>query len=99
MPTAAAGAAATAAGVAGVTVAAASLSGLPTMHKLFDLPLDGVIHLGCPHAYQFAFEGESEADFVARLAKELGVNVYLGKPYQEEELLGYIAGFVKGSLH
>ncbi|MFN3397099.1 MAG: Hpt domain-containing protein [Sulfurimicrobium sp.] len=29
-------------------------------------------------------------------AQELGVNVYLGKPYQEEELLGYIAGFVKG---
>ena len=32
-------------------------------------------------------------------AQELGVNVYLGKPYQEEELLGYIAGFVKGNLH
>ncbi|MBZ0104869.1 MAG: response regulator, partial [Sulfuricella denitrificans] len=32
-------------------------------------------------------------------AQELGVNVYLGKPYQEEELLGYISGFVKGSLH
>lgn len=28
-------------------------------------------------------------------AKELGVNAYLGKPYQEEELLGYIAGFVR----
>ncbi len=32
-------------------------------------------------------------------AQELGVNVYLGKPYQEEELLGYISGFVKGNLH
>ncbi|MFA7316736.1 MAG: Hpt domain-containing protein, partial [Sulfuricella sp.] len=32
-------------------------------------------------------------------AQELGVNVYLGKPYQEEELLGYISGYVKGSLH
>jgi len=32
-------------------------------------------------------------------AQELGVNVYLGKPFQEEELLGYIAGFVKGNLH
>jgi chemosensory pili system protein ChpA (sensor histidine kinase/response regulator) len=29
-------------------------------------------------------------------AKELGVDVYLGKPYQEEELLGYIESFVKG---
>jgi chemosensory pili system protein ChpA (sensor histidine kinase/response regulator) len=28
-------------------------------------------------------------------AKEIGVNVYLGKPYQEEELLQHIAGFVK----
>jgi chemosensory pili system protein ChpA (sensor histidine kinase/response regulator) len=27
-------------------------------------------------------------------AKEIGVNVYLGKPYQEEELLGNIANFV-----
>jgi chemosensory pili system protein ChpA (sensor histidine kinase/response regulator) len=28
-------------------------------------------------------------------AKELGVNVYLGKPYQEEELLAHIAQFVQ----
>lgn len=28
-------------------------------------------------------------------AKELGVNAYLGKPYQEEELLGHIASFIK----
>jgi chemosensory pili system protein ChpA (sensor histidine kinase/response regulator) len=28
-------------------------------------------------------------------ARELGVNEYLGKPYQEEELLGLIANFVK----
>jgi len=27
-------------------------------------------------------------------AKEIGVNVYLGKPFQEEELLGHIAGFI-----
>ncbi|MCX7893356.1 MAG: response regulator, partial [Burkholderiales bacterium] len=29
------------------------------------------------------------------VAQEIGVDVFLGKPYQEEELLGYIAGFVK----
>jgi chemosensory pili system protein ChpA (sensor histidine kinase/response regulator) len=28
-------------------------------------------------------------------ARELGVNVYLGKPYQEEELLGHIAHFLQ----
>jgi chemosensory pili system protein ChpA (sensor histidine kinase/response regulator) len=27
-------------------------------------------------------------------AKEIGVNVYLGKPFQEDELLGHIVGFV-----
>jgi chemosensory pili system protein ChpA (sensor histidine kinase/response regulator) len=26
---------------------------------------------------------------------ELGVNAYLGKPFQEDELLGHIAGFIK----
>jgi chemosensory pili system protein ChpA (sensor histidine kinase/response regulator) len=28
-------------------------------------------------------------------ALELGVNEYLGKPYQEDQLLGLIAGFVR----
>jgi chemosensory pili system protein ChpA (sensor histidine kinase/response regulator) len=39
------------------------------------------------------------AEKLRNYAQELGVNVYLGKPYQEEELLGYISGFVKGNLH
>jgi len=34
------------------------------------------------------------ADKHRSYAKELGVNVYLGKPYQEDELLGHIAGFI-----
>jgi chemosensory pili system protein ChpA (sensor histidine kinase/response regulator) len=36
------------------------------------------------------------ADKHRAYAEELGVNVYLGKPYQEEELLGHIAAFVSG---
>ncbi|MDD5329499.1 MAG: Hpt domain-containing protein [Sulfuricella sp.] len=36
------------------------------------------------------------ADKHRNYARELGVNAYLGKPFQEEELLGHIAGFVKG---
>jgi chemosensory pili system protein ChpA (sensor histidine kinase/response regulator) len=31
-------------------------------------------------------------------ALELGVNAYLGKPFQEDELLGHIAGFLKAAL-
>ncbi|HMA90123.1 MAG TPA: Hpt domain-containing protein [Burkholderiales bacterium] len=34
------------------------------------------------------------ADKHRAYAQELGVNVFLGKPYQEQELLGHIAGFV-----
>lgn len=35
------------------------------------------------------------ADKHREYAFELGVNHYLGKPYQEEELLGLIAGYVR----
>ena len=35
------------------------------------------------------------ADKHRAYAKEIGVNVYLGKPFQEDELLGHIAGFIK----
>lgn len=35
------------------------------------------------------------ADKHREYAFELGVNHYLGKPYQEEELLGLIAGYVQ----
>ena len=55
----------------GVTVAAASLTGLLGNHRDFDLPLPGFLHTGCPHHYRFAHEGESEEDFATRLAAEL----------------------------
>ena len=55
----------------GVTIAAASLTGIPTNHRDFDLPLPGFLHAGCPHHYRFAQDGESEEDFATRLAAEL----------------------------
>ena len=55
----------------GVTVVAASLTGLPGNHRDFDLPLPGFLHAGCPHHYRFAQEEESEEDFATRLAVEL----------------------------
>ncbi|MDD9910773.1 MAG: aminotransferase [Ahrensia sp.] len=55
----------------GVTLMAASLTGLPNNHRDFDLPFDGILHTDCPHHYRFAQDGESEQDFVARLAKSL----------------------------
>lgn len=55
----------------GTTRTAASLTGLPNMHKHFDLPLAGILHTDCPHHYRFAEEGESEEDFATRLAANL----------------------------
>lgn len=58
-------------GYHGVTLATASLSGIPTMHQHFDLPIHGVLRVGCPHPYQFAKDGESTEQFATRLAEEL----------------------------
>ena len=55
----------------GVTVAAASLTGLDPVHRDFDLPLERMIHAGCPHHYGYGQAGESEEDFASRLAGEL----------------------------
>ena len=55
----------------GVTIASASLTGLPNNHADFDLPIAGVLHAACPHHYRFAAEGESEEEFATRLADEL----------------------------
>ncbi len=58
-------------GYHGVTIASASLTGLPYNHASFDLPIAGVLHTGCPHYYKEAQPGESEDDFTTRLAGEL----------------------------
>ncbi len=58
-------------GYHGVTVASASLTGLVNNHRDFDLPAIPVRHLTCPHFYRYGLPGESEAEFVARLATEL----------------------------
>lgn len=55
----------------GVTIMAASLTGLPYNHIGWDLPLAGVLHTDCPHYYRFGRDGESEAEFVARCAASL----------------------------
>ena len=54
----------------GVTAISASMTGEP-YNEVFGLPLDGFIHLTCPHFWRYGNPGESEAEFVARLAREL----------------------------
>ena len=58
-------------GYHGLTTVAASLTGIPTYHKAFDLPLPGVLHTSCPHWYRFARPAESEAAFCDRMIAEL----------------------------
>jgi 4-aminobutyrate--pyruvate transaminase len=55
----------------GVTVAAASLTGLPGLHIDFDLPIAGILRTDCPHHYRFGNPGESEEDFATRCAESL----------------------------
>ena len=79
-------------GYHGVTVAAASLTGLPYAQFDFDVPIANIIHTGAPHHYRFAEEGESEADFADRRVRELEelileegpdtVAAFIGEPLQ-----------------
>ena len=58
-------------GYHGVTIAAASATGQPLNHAGFGLPLDGFLHVGSHSHWHDGQPGESEADFVARRAREL----------------------------
>jgi len=58
-------------GYHGVTIGAASLTGLPANHTDFNLPIAGILHTDCPSFYHYGEAGETEAAFVDRLAKNL----------------------------
>jgi 4-aminobutyrate--pyruvate transaminase len=55
----------------GVTIATASLTGLPNNHRDFDLPIARVLHTDCPLHYRYAEPGESEDAFATRCAESL----------------------------
>jgi len=78
----------------GVTVAAASLTGLAGNHRDFDVPLPGFVHAGCPHHYRFARDGESEEEFASRLAAELEALIIKEGP---ETVAAFIAEPVMGA--
>jgi 4-aminobutyrate--pyruvate transaminase len=81
-------------GYHGVTVVAASLTGLPANHRDFDLPLPGFLHTGCPHHYRFAHEDESEEAFATRLAAELDALIVKEGP---DTVAAFIAEPVMGA--
>jgi len=78
----------------GVTIAAASLTGLPVNHADFDLPIAGVVHTECPHYYRNALDGESEEEFATRLAAQLEELILREDP---ETVAAFIAEPVMGA--
>ncbi len=78
----------------GGTVASGSLTGIPTLHTDFDLPIAGVLHTDCPHHYRFAADGESEEDYAGRLADSLEKLIVSEGP---ETVAAFIAEPVMGA--
>jgi 4-aminobutyrate--pyruvate transaminase len=78
----------------GVTVAAASLTGLPKNHLDFDLPIANIRHSDCPHHYRYAKPGESEEDFADRLAESLEALIQREGP---DTVAAFIAEPVQGA--
>lgn len=81
-------------GYHGVTVASASLTGLPNNHRDFDLPIANILHTSCPHYYRFGEEGETEEDFATRCAAELESMILEEGP---ETVAAFIAEPVMGA--
>lgn len=81
-------------GYHGVTIASASLTGLPNNHRDFDLPIANILHAECPHYYRYAEAGESEADFTDRLAASLEARILAEGP---ETIAAFIAEPVMGA--
>ncbi len=81
-------------GYHGVTLASASLTGLPNFHQHFDLPIDGVLHTDCPHHYRFGLPGESEDEFATRLAANLEAMILAEDP---DTVAAFIAEPVMGA--
>ncbi len=81
-------------GYHGVTIASASMTGLPANHMDWDLPLPGFLHVSTPHHYRGAEAGESEEAYSARLAAELEETILREGP---ETVAAFIAEPVMGA--
>jgi 4-aminobutyrate---pyruvate transaminase len=78
----------------GTSVATGSLTGLPHIHRDFNLPIEGVVHVSCPHFYRTTVPGETEAQFTERLVKELEETILREGP---ETVGAFIAEPVMGT--
>ncbi len=64
----------------GITLGAASLTGLAVAHRDFDLPIPQVRHAECPDHFRYAKPGESEEAFASRLAESLDAQIQREDP-------------------
>jgi 4-aminobutyrate--pyruvate transaminase len=78
----------------GVTVASASLTGLANNHRDFDLPIDRILHVECPHFYRFGLPGETEEAFASRMADSLEQRILSEGP---ETVAAFIAEPIMGA--
>jgi 4-aminobutyrate--pyruvate transaminase len=78
----------------GVTLGAASLTGLAASHRDFDLPIPQVRHADCPHVYRHGKPGEREEDFATRLAESLDLMIQREDP---DTVAAFIAEPVMGA--
>jgi len=81
-------------GYHGVTVATASLTGLPNNHLDFDLPIAHIRHADCPHYWRAGKPGESEEDFATRLAESLDAQIRREGP---DTVAAFIAEPIQGA--
>jgi 4-aminobutyrate--pyruvate transaminase len=81
-------------GYHGVTIATASLTGLPVFHADFDLPMARVLHTDCPHYWRNAEPGETEDEFTTRVARSLEQLIEREDP---ETIAAFIAEPVQGA--
>jgi 4-aminobutyrate--pyruvate transaminase len=81
-------------GYHGVSVASGSLTGLPSFHADFDLPMSRILHTHNPHYWRNGEAGESEEDFATRMADELEAMIIREGP---ETVAAFIAEPVQGA--
>lgn len=81
-------------GYHGVTLASASLTGLPNNHRSFDLPVSQVLHTTCPHYGTMKKDGEDEAAFARRCAEDLEAMILAEGP---ETIAAFFAEPVMGA--
>lgn len=78
----------------GTSVATASLTGLPSFHKGFGLPIDDIEHVSTPHYYRYGHADETEWQYSQRLANELDQRI---QSLGAEHVAAFIAEPVMGA--